>query len=219
MMLFISIHSHILFNSNHISYLYFSLLFHFSSRGTGTAWSIRRGRGSPRTADPPVFFVFWWSFLFKHYYIILYYFNFMPFWCLFCLFQTIIFSCFLLMHFLVFFSHFIQLLLFANLPGSPKRPNGVGIRERSVSAVYAMLVSVKKDAFGEEYPLEDGLLEHRDRGRRAVFAAGLQSKGWHKRSAFSQTPILESISFLFPSITPVTGEGGAGGIRVTCGGQ
>ena len=39
-------------------------------------------------------------------------------------------------------------------------------------------------SFGEEVTLEYQLSEHRIRGWRAVSAAGLQGKGWRKRSVF-----------------------------------
>ena len=51
-------------------------------------------------------------------------------------------------------------------------------------------MSVKKHSSGEEDLWEEQLPEHQIGGRIAVSAAGLQGKGSHKRSGFSDTGIL-----------------------------
>ena len=50
-------------------------------------------------------------------------------------------------------------------------------------------VSVKNHSSEAEYGWTNELSKHQIMGWRAVSAAGLQGKGWHKRSVFSQTPL------------------------------
>ena len=58
-------------------------------------------------------------------------------------------------------------------------------------------VPVKKDSSGEEATWESRLLEHQIRGRIGASASGLQGKGLHKRSVFSQTPVPVSVKNTF----------------------